>query len=84
MPSIREDFEDDEFYFQQYGAPPYYHRDVGSFLDKILLMRWIGRRDFIGYPLCSPDLTQLDLFMGYLKDRVYAMKPAIIDNESSH
>ena len=67
MPSIREDFEDDEFYFQQYGAPPYYNCNVGSFLIEMLLIRWIGWRDFIEYALCSPDLTQLDFFMGISK-----------------
>ena len=39
MPSMREYLEDEEFYFQQDGAPPYYHRDVRSFLDEILPSR---------------------------------------------
>ena len=64
MPSIREDFEEDEFYFQRDGAPPYYHRDVGSFLDEILPSRWIGWRGLIEYPRRSPDLTPLDFFYG--------------------
>lgn len=39
-----EDFEDDEFYFPQDGAPLRYHRDVSCFLDVILPSRlWIGR-----------------------------------------
>ena len=28
MPRIREQFGDEEFYFQQDGAPPHYHRDM--------------------------------------------------------
>ena len=31
MPSMREDFEDEE-----QDGPPHYHRDVRSFLDEIL------------------------------------------------
>ena len=73
MPSISKDFEDEEFYFQQDGAPLHYHRDVRSFLDEILPNRWIGRRGFTEYPLRSPDLTPLDL-----KDDVYTMRPATI------
>ena len=79
MPSIREDFEDEEFYFQQDGAPPHYHSDVRSFLDEVLPNRWIGRRGFVEYPPRSPDLTPLDFFLwGYLKDKVYATKPATV------
>ena len=79
MPSIREDFEQEEFYFQQDGAPPHYHRDVRFFLDRILPNRWIGRRGFVEYPPRSPDLTPLDFFLwGYLKDKVYAQKPATV------
>jgi transposase len=79
IPSIRIDFEDEEFFFQQDGAPPHYHRDVRSFLDELLPNRWIGRRGFVEYPPRSPDLTPLDFFLwGYLKDKVYAKKPATI------
>ena len=63
MPSIREDFEDEEFYFQQDGAPPHYHSDVRSLLDKFLPNTWIGRRGFVEYPPRSPDLTLLDFFL---------------------
>ena len=62
MPRISEDFEDEEIYFQEDGAPPHYHCDVRSFLDEILPNRWIGQRGFIEYPPCSPDLTPLDFF----------------------
>ncbi|KAF8778336.1 hypothetical protein HNY73_015067 [Argiope bruennichi] len=79
IPSIREVFEQDEFYFQQDGASSQYHRDVRSFLDGILPYRWIGRRGFVEYPPRSPDLTPLDFFLwGYLKDKVYAQKHATV------
>ncbi|GFQ65292.1 DUF4817 domain-containing protein [Trichonephila clavata] len=79
IPSIREDFEPEEFYFLQDGAPQHYHRDVRSFLDGILPNRWIGRRGFVEYPPRSPDLTPLDFFLwGYLKDKVYAQKHATV------
>ncbi|GFT11903.1 uncharacterized protein NPIL_425361 [Nephila pilipes] len=79
IPSIREDFKQEEFFFQQDGALPHYHRDVRSFLDGILPNRWIGRRGIVEYPPRSPDLTPLDFFLwGYLKDKVYAQKPATV------
>ena len=46
----REDFEDEEFYFLQDGAPPHHHSDVRSFLDGVLPNKWIGRRGFVEYP----------------------------------
>ena len=48
MLSIREDIEDEDFYFQQDGAPLHFRSDVRSFL----------------------------FLWGYLKDKVYATKPA--------
>ncbi|GFT11948.1 uncharacterized protein NPIL_602731 [Nephila pilipes] len=79
IPSIREDFEQENFYFQQDGAPPHYHRDVRSFLDGILPNRWIGRRGNVEYSPPSPDLTPLDFFLwGYLNDKVYAQKPSTV------
>ena len=75
----REDFEDEEFYFQQDGAPPHYHSDVRSFLEEVLPNKWIGRRGFVEYPPHSPELTPLDFFLwGYLKYKVYATKPATV------
>ena len=58
----REDFEDEEFYFQQDGVPPHYHSGVRSFLDEVLPNKWIGRRGLVEYPPRSPDLTPLDFF----------------------
>ena len=63
MPCIREDCEDEEFYYQQDGAPPYYHRDARSLLDDILPDWLVGRRGFIEYHLHSPDITPLDISM---------------------
>ena len=66
-------------YFQQDGAPPHNHRDVTSFLNERLPNRWIGRRSFVKYPPSSPDLLPLDFFLwGYLKYKVYALKPTTI------
>lgn len=79
MPRIREAFGDEEFYFQQDGAPPHYHRDVTSYLDEILPNRWVGRRGSVEYPPRSPDVTPLDFFLwGHLKDKVYATRPAAV------
>ena len=37
MPSINEQFEDEEnYYFQQDGAPSRYHCDVRTYLNEIL------------------------------------------------
>ena len=80
MPRIREQFGDEEFYFQQDGAPPHYHRDVRACLDENLPNRWIERTDSIEFPPRSPDLTPLDFFLwGYVKDKVYSTKPATIN-----
>ena len=65
MPRIHEQFGDKEFYFQQDGAPPHYHRDVRAYLDKNLPNRWIGQRGNIESPPRSPDLTPPDFFYGY-------------------
>ena len=67
-------------YFQQDKAPPHYHGDVRSFLDKLLPNRWIGQKGFVEYPTHSPNLTLLDFLWGYLKDKVYATKPATVAN----
>ena len=76
MSGIREALEDEEFYFQQDGPPPHYHRNVRPFLDEVLPNRWIRQRGFIEYPPRSPHLTPLDLFYWNTQKTVYAMKPA--------
>ena len=72
MPSIREVFKDDEnFCFQQDGAPPYYHHNVRAYLDEHLPNRWIARRGSIEYHPRSPDLAPMNFFLcGHLKDNV--------------
>jgi hypothetical protein len=67
--------EDDQegcIYFQQDGAPPYYHREVCEYLNTRLLGQWIGRAVPIEWPPRSPDLTPLDFFLwGFIKGRVF-------------
>lgn len=76
----REMFVGDDFFFQQDGAPPHYHRDVIALLNETMPGRWIGRRGSVEYPPRSPDLTPLDFFLwGYLKDKVYKRKPKTIE-----
>ena len=63
MPRIREQFGDEEFYFQQDGAPPHYHRDVRAYLTKICRTDGLGKEVTLDSPR-SPDLTPLDFFYG--------------------
>ncbi|KAI8779674.1 hypothetical protein BgiBS90_018868 [Biomphalaria glabrata] len=74
--AIRASYGNDEFYFQQDGAPPHYHRDVRAYLDHYVPGQWIGRRGPKEFPERSPDLTKLDFFLwGTVKDEVYKCKP---------
>lgn len=57
MPSIREDFKDEEFYFQQDWAPQHHYHDFRPFLNKILSKRWIGRKGFSLNTLCIPQTS---------------------------
>ena len=80
FPAIRALYGNDEFYFQQDGAPPHYHRDVRAYLDHNVPGHWIGRRGPIEFPARSPDLTPLDFFLwGTVKDEVYKRKPRNLD-----
>nr|CAI5870216.1 unnamed protein product [Callosobruchus analis] len=80
FPAIRALYGNDDFYFQQDGAPPHYHRDVRAYLDQNLSGQWIGRRGKIEFPPRSPDLTPLDFFLwGTVKDEVYKRKPRNLD-----
>jgi hypothetical protein len=80
FPAIRALYGNDNFYFQQDGAPPHYHRDVRAYLDQNLPGQWIGRRGPIEFPARSPDLTPLDFFLwGTVKDEVYKRKPCNLD-----
>jgi hypothetical protein len=79
LPAIRALYADEQFYFQQDGAPPRYHRDVRAYLDDILPGRWIGQRGAVEFPPRSPDLTRLDFYLwGTRKDVVYRRKPATL------
>lgn len=79
LPAIRALYGNEEFYFQQDGAPPHYHRDVRAYLDDNLPGHWIGRRGPIEFPPRSPDLTPLDFYLwGHLKNVVYRRRPATL------
>ena len=79
MPRLQEQFGDAEFYFQQDGAPPHFHRDVRAYLDENMQNRWTGRRGRVEFPPRSPDLTPMDFFLwGFLNVKVYSRKPETI------
>jgi hypothetical protein len=72
-------YENEQFYFQQDGAPPHYHRDVRTYLYETMPGQWIGRRGAVEYPPRSPDIAPLDFYVwGTLKDIVYRRKPATL------
>ena len=80
MPRMQEMFRNEEWYFQQDGVPPHYHRDVRAYLDGHLPNRWVIQRGSIEYPPHSPDFTPMDFFMwGHVKHKVYTTKPATIN-----
>ncbi|KAI8784581.1 hypothetical protein BgiBS90_014108 [Biomphalaria glabrata] len=80
LPAVRALLGNDEFYFQQDGAPPHYHRDVHAYLNHNVPGEWIGRRGPIEFPACSPDLTPLDFFLwSTVKDEVYKRKLPKLD-----
>ncbi|KAJ4436857.1 hypothetical protein ANN_16989 [Periplaneta americana] len=60
-PQLRQDLDDD-FIFQQDGAPPHFHNAVRAYLNTEMSDRWIGRagirdRCFMTWPPRSPDMT---------------------------
>ena len=78
MPDLRQEYGDEEFYFQQDGAPPHYGVDVRNFLNRELPNNWIGRRGAIEWPARSPDLTPMDFFFwGVVKDQVLNKNPKL-------
>ena len=87
VPAIQNLFPGEEFgevWFQQDGAPPHYSVIVRDYLNVTFPNRWIGRGVVgvlaIAWPPRSPDLTPLDFFLwGYLKDRVYKVMPANVE-----
>ena len=44
IPQVREQYQDDDFCFQQDGAPLHFTLDVRTLLDSKFPNRWIGRR----------------------------------------
>jgi hypothetical protein len=70
--------EEEEFIFQQYGAPPHWHTGVREYLNGDLPGRLIGRasaanNSFCIWPPRSPDLTVCNFFLwGFVKDNVYS------------
>jgi len=77
VPTVRNIFDPDfdSVWFQQDGAP-HFSLQMRNFLNNTFPERWIGRRGAIEWPPRSSDLSPLDFFFwGYLKDRVYKIKP---------
>ncbi len=76
IPKIEEIYGDTQIWFQQDGAPPHYANQVRQFLSTTFPGRWLGRRGPVEWPPRSCDLTPTDFFLwGYIKDRVYSIKP---------
>ena len=63
LAAIRALYENSEIFYQQYGAPPHYHRGMWDFLDENLQGHWIGQRGTFEFPPHSPDLTPLDFYL---------------------
>ena len=73
VPGILKDFHDENFYFY------HDHRCVTSYLDEILLWRWIRRKGPTHYLVRSPDLISLDFFFWrFPKNKVYFKKPQTV------
>lgn len=70
---VDEDFE--SIWFQQDGAAPHYGRNIRTYLNELFAERWIGKKSPIEWPARSLHLT-----WGYLKSKVYATKPQILDD----
>ena len=68
---------EDNFVFQQDGAPPHWALDVRAYLNNELENYWMGRAAaadgvLLLWPPRSPDLTPLDFFLwGFVKGKVY-------------
>lgn len=68
---------EDNFIFQQDGAPPHWSRQVREYLNETLPNRQISRQGagdlaLLSWPPRSPDLTPCDFFLwGFVKDNVY-------------
>ena len=53
MPQLQQDMDRD-FIFQQDGVPPHFHREVTSYLNR-MVVAWIGRGGTMAWPPRSPD-----------------------------
>lgn len=62
MPSNREGYEGEQFYFHQEWQYPHYQLDNIYFFVGILPNKWIERRGFVEHRPHSPDQAQLDIF----------------------
>ena len=81
LPQSQIQHDNDDFFFQQDGAPPHDAVTVRKFLDEQLPNRWIGRRGPVEWPPRSPDLTPMDLyFWSIVKDKVFSLKPCTVDD----
>lgn len=81
IPQVREQYQNDDFYFQQERAPPHFALTVRALLDLKFPNRWIGHRGAIDWLPRSPDLTPMDFFFwGTVKDKVFARKPRTVES----
>ena len=83
IPWVREQYQDDDFYFQQDEAPLHFAINARALLDSEFPNRWIGRRGTIEWPPSLPDLTPMDFFFrGTVKDKVFARRLSTVKNMS--
>ena len=69
-----------DFWYQHDGALAHYSQIASEYLDEMLPGRWTGRRELIGWPPKSPDLSPSDYFArGIVKVAVYLKKSTSID-----
>jgi hypothetical protein len=81
IPQLQRQYNNDDYFFQQDGAPLHYAVTVRKFLDEQLPSRWIGRRGLVEWSPRSPDLTPMDFFFwGVDKDKVFSRKPRTVDD----
>ena len=81
-PALQEDFnfDCDNYYFQQDGAPAHTCRMVREWLDEKFEDRWIGKYGPIEWPPRSPDMNVMDFFVwGYIKEYVFSRSPATLE-----
>ena len=81
LPQLQRQHGNDDFFFQQDGAPPHYVITVCKFLDEQAPNRWKGRRGPVEWPPRSPDLTPMDFFFWvFVKNKVFSRKPHTVDD----